>query len=342
MKYWWWKILGILLVLASTFLALSAPLSPGIVGTAPNYLSSGENRISLTGYNTRFAEGTAPAVFITDGSSFFCGENVQALQDDSLAATIELPDTVSSNFFDLYVIDHRSDTIFLASAFTASGMDVIAGARYSRDCPSPESSEEVAPFDFPNQPILTETIRNLFFHVPAWFAMMVIMFVSVFQSVRHLGSGSLNADSDAREAAHVGIWLGIIGLATGSLWAKFTWGAWWVSDPRLNGAAITELIYLAYFVLRGSITDREKAARIAAVYNIFAFVMLILFIMVLPRMTDSLHPGVGGNPAFSQYDLDSNMRWVFYPAVIGWILIAAWIWQLRARLSRIKNEVDYA
>ena len=68
--------------------------------------------------------------------------------------------------------------------------------------------------------------------------------------------------------------------------------------------------------------------------------MMIVFIGVLPRMTDSLHPGNGGNPAFGNYDLDSNMRMVFYPAVIGWILIGSWIAQLRFRIKllEIKKE----
>jgi heme exporter protein C len=126
-----------------------------------------------------------------------------------------------------------------------------------------------------------------------------------------------------------------IGLATGSIWARFTWGAWWVSDPRLNGAALGVLVYLAYFVLKSSVNDKEKSARLGAVYNIFAFAMMMLFIMVLPRMTDSLHPGVGGNPAFSQYDLDDNMRMVFYPAVIGWIGMSLWIFDIRNRMARL-------
>ncbi len=75
------------------------------------------------------------------------------------------------------------------------------------------------------------------------------------------------------------------------------------------------LIYLAYFVLRNSIDDREKRARIAAVYNIFAFIMLIVFLMIYPRMNqvDSLHPGNGGNPGFSVYEseLDNRMRRIF-------------------------------
>jgi heme exporter protein C len=69
--------------------------------------------------------------------------------------------------------------------------------------------------------------------------------------------------------------------------------------------------------------EEQKRGRVAAVYNIFAFVLLMVFLMVYPRLNkvDSLHPGNGGNPAFSGYDLNSSMRLVFYPAVIGWIII---------------------
>src|SRR6185369_8468231 len=97
--------------------------------------------------------------------------------------------------------------------------------------------------------------------------------------------------------------------------------------------AIGILIYLAYFILRSSVTDEVKRARISAVYNIFAYVMLIVFVMILPRLTDSLHPGNGGNPAFGKYDLDNNMRMVFYPAVIGWILFSCWILNVRNRMA---------
>jgi heme exporter protein C len=70
--------------------------------------------------------------------------------------------------------------------------------------------------------------------------------------------------------------------------------------------------------------------------------MMIVFIGILPRMTDSLHPGNGGNPAFGNYDLDSNMRLVFYPAVLGWILLGIWISQLRFRIKSIEiNKEKY-
>jgi heme exporter protein C len=194
-------------------------------------------------------------------------------------------------------------------------------------------------FKVPAQPILHETIRNLYFHVPMWFAMIVICFVSVWQSIAYLSKSTIENDIKASQAAHIGMLLGILGVTTGSLWARYTWGAWWVADTKLNGAAITLLIYLAYFILRGSIDEEQKRARIAAVYNIFAYVMLIVFLMILPRLTDSLHPGNGGNPGFNNYDLDSTMRSVFYPAVLGWILIAAWIYTLRVRVEKINHKI---
>ncbi len=123
------------------------------------------------------------------------------------------------------------------------------------------------------------------------------------------------------------------------MWAKFTWGTWWTfQDPKLNGVAIAVLIYLAYFILRSSIDDELKRARIAAVYNIFAFVMMFVFIMILPRLTDSLHPGNGNNPAFGKYDLDNHMRMVFYPAVIGCILLSLWILDVKKRLAILTHE----
>jgi heme exporter protein C len=98
------------------------------------------------------------------------------------------------------------------------------------------------------------------------------------------------------------------------------------------------LVYFAYLILRSSMDEEQKRARIAAVYNIFAFVMLIVFIGVLPRMYDSLHPGNGGNPAFGAYDLDNNMRIVFYPAVLGWILLSLWIANINIRLNKLKDK----
>ncbi|MCT4623553.1 MAG: cytochrome c biogenesis protein [Schleiferiaceae bacterium] len=199
----------------------------------------------------------------------------------------------------------------------------------------------------PHLPILRETIRNLYFHVPMWFAMIVMMGSSMVFGILHLSKfknkqndNPLENDTKSVLFATSGLVFASLGLLTGMLWAKFTWGAFWTNDPKLNGSAITMLIYLAYFVLRGSIEDQEKKAQISAVYNIFAFFLMIVFIGILPRLTDSLHPGNGGNPAFGSYDLDNNMRTVFYPAVIGWIMFGFWLTNVKIRLKRVSNYLD--
>ncbi len=194
--------------------------------------------------------------------------------------------------------------------------------------------------DVPRLPILNESIRNLYFHVGMWFAMMALFLGSSIYSLRYLRKGAVEDDQKASGAASVGMLFGILGLLTGMLWAKFTWGAFWVNDPKLNGTAISLLVYLAYFVLRQSMDNPTQKARISAVYNLFAFAIMITFIQVLPRLTDSLHPGNGGNPAFSNYDLDSTMRLVFYPIIIGWIGLGYWILDLRQRWKEINTKLD--
>ena len=188
--------------------------------------------------------------------------------------------------------------------------------------------------DVPRRFILHETIRNLYFHVPMWFSMILLFFGSVIYSVKYLSGSSLLNDAKSSELINVGLIFGILGILTGSLWAEYTWGTWWTNDVKLNGSAISILVYFAYIVLRGSMEDAQKRARVSAVYNIFAFVMVIVFIGILPRMTDSLHPGNGGNPGFASYDLDATMRMVFYPAIAGWILLALWIYTVKIRMFK--------
>ena len=195
--------------------------------------------------------------------------------------------------------------------------------------------------DVPRLPILNETIRNTYFHIPMWFSMMILMTVSVVNSIRFLSGFDLKKDRLASESVNVALFMGLLGLLTGMVWAQFTWGTFWTNDVKLNGTAVSMLIYLAYIILRGSIEEEQKRAKVSAVYNIFAYVMMLLFIMVLPRMTDSLHPGNGGNPAFGEYDMDNTMRMVFYPAIIGWTLLGAWFIQLRIRLNKIENRLIY-
>ncbi len=200
----------------------------------------------------------------------------------------------------------------------------------------------------PNLPALEETSRNLFFHVGMWMAMMTLFTVSVVNAIRYLRTFNIKYDIYARQYSVMGIVFGLLGYATGAIWMSYTWadpnnplfqsfGAL-AREPKLIGAAIALLIYFAYLVLRDSIHDMDKRARISAVYNIFAYAMLFPSIWIVPRLLPSLHPGQEGNPAMNFNDVIPEMRVVELPAFIGWALLGVWITTLKIRLSLWKEK----
>ncbi|MDB5211649.1 MAG: Heme exporter protein [Sediminibacterium sp.] len=188
---------------------------------------------------------------------------------------------------------------------------------------------------------LKETIRNLFFHVPMWIAMMVCFSVSAIYAIKYLRKQSAIDEIYSTEFARTGTVLGVLGTITGMIWANYQWGKPWSGDAKQNGTAIALLIYFAYFVLKGSLQDEEKQARIGAVYNIFAYFMLFPCIWILPRLAESLHPGgMGneGNPALDPKDTTNYMRLVMYPAFIGWTLLSVWITTLLIRVRIMQHK----
>jgi heme exporter protein C len=198
-------------------------------------------------------------------------------------------------------------------------------------------------FTVPAREILHETIRNLYFHVCMWLGMMTLFTASVIYSIRYLRSQKLRDDIYAVNFAKTGTLFGILGYTTGIVWASYTWTEYAsntqiFTEPKLLGAAIALLVYFAYFVLRGSITDIDKRAKISAVYSIFAYMMLFPSIWILPRLLESLHPGKEGNPALNFNDLDGRLRMVFYPAIIGWTLLGVWITSFKIRLDLLKEK----
>ncbi|MBS1646000.1 MAG: cytochrome c biogenesis protein CcsA [Bacteroidetes bacterium] len=197
--------------------------------------------------------------------------------------------------------------------------------------------------EVPRLNILNETIRNLYFHVPLWFAMLVQMGVSCFFSLKYLSSYKLKNDLTASCAAYVGGMFALPGLITGSIWATYTWGKPWVADdPKMQGVMAAMIVYMVYYLLRALIPDMQTKARISAVYNIFAFCMTFVFIMIYPRLApSSLHPGNGGNPAFGKYDMDNSMRAVFYPACVGWILMSFWLLNILNRYKKLQYKLEH-
>lgn len=188
----------------------------------------------------------------------------------------------------------------------------------------------------PVLPIVNETIRILYYHLPMWFAMFTLYAISLVYSIRYLVNQKPEHDLIAVESVNVGIIFCFFGLVSGMIWANYTWGAPWPNDPKLNGSAIATLMYLAYLVLRNALEEEQKRAKISAIYSIFAFPVMIVLMYILPKSTDSLHPGSGGNTAFGQFDMDGSMRMVLYPAAVGWILLGLWMTQLRFRIRKLE------
>jgi heme exporter protein C len=195
---------------------------------------------------------------------------------------------------------------------------------------------------FEGMEVAAESMRNIFYHVGMWFGMLVMLITGFVYSLRYLRKFDEIEDAKAVEAVNVGLMFGFLGIFTGMIWANFTWGSPWVKDPKLNGAAVGLLIYLAYAILRGSIDDTHKRAKVSAIYNIFAFFLWIVLVIILPRLAgESIHPAGGGNAntVFPMH-LPPSMRLVFYPAMLGWVLLGVWIYKIRVRLRKIKLIID--
>ncbi len=188
----------------------------------------------------------------------------------------------------------------------------------------------------PNRTVLNESVRNLFYHVPMWFAMIALLSISVFYAINYLRFQRLEDDARADSLIKVALLAGILGCLTGAIWARVTWHSWWPrEDPKLNGVAIGMMMYFAYLLLRSTLSDPYQRARITSVYSIFIYPIFIALILIMPKLSpNSLHPGAGGTVGFSKYDLDSTMRVFFYPAILGWIFLFYWISNLHLRITK--------
>ncbi len=341
---WAIRAIGLLLLAYTLFMTFAIPLGPGIEDVRMTRSDVSESggifEMEIFGHGTHFLT-SSPQVFLRREGNVIPATSIKALDDTHLKCRVSLPKFVPSPSFDVFVNGKRDGTVSFANGFFASGLGVSSKAQLP---PQEKLMANLEPedlgFHYPFQPNIMESIRNLMLHVPMWFTMFLLMGISFAQSIRTMRmGGDLDRDRRAVSSVKVGLWFGVLGLLTGSLWARYTWGAWWVDDPQLNGAFVTVMVYAGYLVLRASIQDVKLRSRLSAVYNLFGFCLLVVLLMVLPRFTESLHPGKGGNPAFSSYDLDSALRAAFYPAVLGWMILGTWMYSLQLRIERSRDVI---
>ncbi|MGQ9862997.1 MAG: cytochrome c biogenesis protein [Bacteroidia bacterium] len=199
----------------------------------------------------------------------------------------------------------------------------------------------------PQIPGLGESSRNLFFHVPMWIAMYLMMGISaVYSGLYLVQSQRLTYDKMAYEAAVTAFFFACLGLVTGILWSRVTWGvllpdtdftAWWSWDPKQTFALLALGVYGAYFVLRRQVPHPYTRARLGAMYNILALSACIPLTFFLPRLLGGLHPGSEGSPVFRKEDVSTLHRTLMYLGMVSFSLIALWIWQLRVRISKLSE-----
>ncbi|MGB3545803.1 MAG: cytochrome c biogenesis protein CcsA [Saprospiraceae bacterium] len=363
----WWKILTVIILMYVIFAGMLVPLKSGValIDSGNAARTGSEVTLRVTGYNTHFQTGedSLRAWLKLDTAHQLAARRAEVHSQREASFTFTLPDYLPSTErvapFTL-IVDNAVDGYFVSPAALLVRQDSIdpalgvtgwpAGTQIAGIHPAPGTT-------FPFRNILEETIRNLYFHVSLWLAMMLLFIAALVYAIRFLrqdrraAAGTLaldqgiltpriTADFWSTSLTAVGLLFGILGLLTGSVWAKYTWGSWWNWDIKQFTTLIALLIYGGYFVLRAAFTDPEQRARLAAVYNIFAFAALIPLLYILPRLASSLHPGNGGNPALGSDDLDNTMRLVFYPAVIGWTLFGGWLASLLYRLRRVEEVAN--
>ena len=110
--------------------------------------------------------------------------------------------------------------------------------------------------------------KIMYLHVPTFIATYVAFFVVFAFSIAYLWKRDLMFDQIAKVSAEVGLIFCALLLVTGAIWGRPTWGTYWVWDARLTTTLLLFLIFMGYFLLRMSVNDRDKEARLASVLGI--------------------------------------------------------------------------
>ncbi|HEY1594360.1 MAG TPA: cytochrome c biogenesis protein, partial [Thermoleophilaceae bacterium] len=170
-------------------------------------------------------------------------------------------------------------------------------------------------------------IQKIFYlHVPLAIVTLFGFMAGGLMAIKYLRSGDRGWDMRSYVAIHLSIVLAVGVLITGAIWAKASWGHWWVWDePTLVSFLIIFLLYCCYQPLRFSIEDPDRQARYAAVFAIVAGAFVPLNFVAVRMAQSFAHPRVltttGGN-------LPGSMRLTFLVSLLGMALLYVTLWKL--------------
>ncbi|MDO8802037.1 heme ABC transporter permease CcmC [Phenylobacterium sp.] len=188
-----------------------------------------------------------------------------------------------------------------------------------------------------------DTVRIMFIHVPAaWMSMFVYACLGGASFLALVFRHAL-ADAAAQAAAPLGAAFTVLALATGALWGRPMWGAWWVWDARLTSVLVLLLFYLAYMALRASLDDETKAARAGAILALVGIVNLPIVHWSV-NWWNTLHQGAsvfrkGGPTMTVDYLYPLLLLGLAYMAAFGslWLVrIRAEVWRRRAEAAAMR------
>ncbi len=181
-----------------------------------------------------------------------------------------------------------------------------------------------------------ESYRIMFVHVPAaWLSMFVYVFMAVLSGIHLIWNMKL-ADVMVRSSAMLGATFTALALATGSLWGKPMWGAWWVWDARLTSELILLFLYLGYIALVSAIEDHRTAARAGGIL-ILVGVVNIPIIHYSVEWWNTLHQG----PTVTKLDKPSihpSMLWPLLLMALAFQLYYFTVVLMRARVELLDRE----
>jgi heme exporter protein C len=180
-------------------------------------------------------------------------------------------------------------------------------------------------------------IQKIFYlHVPLAIVSLCGFVFGGLLAVAHLRTGDRRWDIRSYVAIHMALIFGVAGLITGSIWAKASWGHWWVwSEPTLVSFLIVLLLFATYQPLRFSIEDPERQARYASVFAVVAAAFVPLNFIVVRLAQQYVHPRVltlsGGN-------LPGPMRLTFLISLLGITLlyVTLWKYEMTAKNARMQ------
>ena len=194
----------------------------------------------------------------------------------------------------------------------------------------------------PTELVMGDVQRVFYFHIgTAWTALLGFILAAVF-SVAYLITKDLKWDRLQVAAIEVSLVFFLITIVLGSIWARPAWNTWWTWDPRLTTAAVTELIYVAYFMLRQGLDDPEKRARFGAVYALIGGLSAPITFFAI-RLFRTIHPVVigGTNPAADGgFSMTADMRVAFFFALFAFTIIFVDLFWNRVRLGDLQDKVE--